>query len=189
MIKITRLVCAAVLGTALLLPLSPDALAQGAFVERVATSKALVHDVDLKTRQVLLETEDGRFVTLVAPEEVRNLPQLKAGDTLNIGFYGGIAAALAPAGQEPQPTTREEVLMRAAEGEKPAGAVASELVTTVTFQDFNADTSTVTFTGQSGITRSVVVESDEMRAFVETLEPGDQVDVVVVEILAIETDQ
>lgn len=166
------------------LPQAPG-LAQGAAVEEVATATALVHDVDLTSRQVLVETEDGRFVTLVAPEEVRNLPQLAVGDTLTIGYYGGIAASLAPAGGPPIETSMSDALIRAEEGERPAGAAISEVVTTVTFDAYDAATGVVTFTGQSGIQRTVAVEDPEMRAFVETLEAGDQVDVHMVEILAI----
>ena len=73
----------------------------GAVIEQTAVSSALVHDVDLTTRQVLLETEDGRFVTVVAPPEVRNLPQVEVGDTVTIGYYGGIVASLVPPGAEP----------------------------------------------------------------------------------------
>lgn len=161
---------------------------EGALIEEAARGTALVHDVDLTTRQVLLETEDGRFVTLVAPEEIRNLPQVSPGDTLNIAYYGGIAVSLAPEGAEPIPTEGSSSLVRAPEGELPAGAVASELATTVTFDAFDPETGEVLFTGQSGVQRSVDITEPDLIAFVETLEAGDQVDVVFIEILAIAVD-
>ena len=161
---------------------------QGAFVEQAATIQALVHEVDLTTRQVLLQTGENEFVTVVAPEEVRNLPQLEVGDTVNLTFYGGIAASLAPAGEAPIVMDTTEALVRAEEGERPAGAMLSELTTTVTFDAFDPETGIVTFTGQSGMQRMVEVQDPEMRGFVETLEAGDQVDVTVIEIVALEVE-
>lgn len=179
---------AAVLGTALALPLAQPSLAQGAFVEKLATVSALVHDVDLTTRQVLLETADGAFTTVVAPEEVRNLPQLEVGDTVNLAFYGGIAASLAPAGEPPVATDTTDAMVRAEEGQRPSGAMLSELSTTVTFDAFDSETGIVTLTGQSGLQRMVEVRDAEMVDFVETLEAGDQVDVTVIEIIALEVE-
>ena len=161
---------------------------QGAFVEQAATIQALVHEVDLTTRQVLLQTGENEFVTVVAPEEVRNLPQLEVGDTVNLTFYGGVAASLAPAGEAPIATDTTQALIRAEEGERPAGAMLSELTTTVTFDAFDPETGIVTFTGQSGMQRMVEVQDPEMRAFVETLAAGDQVDVTVIEIVALEVE-
>lgn len=186
MLRSKSALVAAVLGTALVLPLAGPTSAQGAFVEQVASVAALVHDVDLTTRQVLLQIGEGEFVTVVAPEEVRNLPQVEVGDTVNLAFYGGIAASLAPAGEAPIPTDTTDALIRAEEGQRPSGASLRELTTTVTFDAYDAESNIVTFTGQTGLQRQVVVEDPEMRSFVETLEAGDQVDVTVIEIIALE---
>ncbi|MEZ5904374.1 MAG: hypothetical protein R3C69_04440 [Geminicoccaceae bacterium] len=167
----------------------PIAWAQeGAVVEQTAIGTALVHDVDLTTRQVLLETEDGSFVTVVAPPEVRNLPQVEVGDTVTIGYYGGIVASLVPPGSEPIATQGDTSLLRAEEGERPAGATVTTLDTSVTFQAFDADTGSVSFKPQEGPERSLVVRDPDMRAFVETLKPGDVVQVTLVEVIALVVD-
>jgi hypothetical protein len=188
--KILALSAVAGMALAPLLAVTADAQdrPQGAFVEQVAAIQALVHEVDLTTRQVLLQTGENEFVTVVAPEEVRNLPQLEVGDTVNLTFYGGIAASLAPAGEAPIAMDTTQALVRAEEGERPAGAMLSELTTTVTFDAFDPETGIVTFTGQSGMQRMVEVQDPEMRAFVETLDAGDQVDVTVIEIVALEVE-
>jgi len=185
MSRLANTVLSTALAAALVAPWPTQAAAQGAFVEQVATVSALVHDVDLTTRQVLLEFGEGEFVTVVAPEEVRNLPQVEVGDTVSLGFYGGIAASVMPPGETPVPTDTTEALIRAEEGERPAGASLRELTSTVTFDAYDPETNVVTFTGQSGIQRSVVVESPDMQDFVETLEAGDQVDVTVIEIVSL----
>ncbi len=179
---------AAALGAALILPWDKPVQAQadGAIVEETVTSSALVHDVDLTARQVLLETEDGRFLTFDVPDDVRNLEQVEVGDSVNVLHYGGIAASLTAPGEEPIGMDLATVVARAEEGERPAGATLNQLTTTVTFDAFDAETGMVSFTGQSGLQRTVEVVDPDMRAFVETLEVGDQVDVSIVEVIAIE---
>lgn len=188
MSSLKSLTLAALLAALPLLPATGQDRPQGAFVEQVATVSALVHDVDLTTRQVLLGLGEGEFVTVVAPEEVRNLPQLDVGDTVNLTFYGGIAASLAPVGEPPIVMDTVDALIRAEEGQRPAGASLSELTTTVTFDAYDPESHVVTFTGQAGVQRQVEVQDEEMRAFVETLEAGDQVDVTVIEIIALEVE-
>lgn len=161
---------------------------EGAVVEETAIGSALVHDVDLTTRQVLLEAEDGRFITVVAPPEVRNLPQVEVGDTVTIGYYGGIIASLVPPGAEPITTQGDTALVRGEEGERPAGATVTTVDTSVVFQSFDADTGRVSFKPQDGPERSLVVQDPDMRAFVETLETGDTVQVTLVEIIALVVD-
>ena len=177
---------AAALGAALVIAQHSPVKAQGATVEETAVSSALVHEVDYTARQVLLETEDGRFLTFDVPDDVRNLEQVEVGDSVKVMYFGGIAASLAAPGDEPIVMDMATAMARAEEGDRPAGATMQELTTTVTFDAFDPETSMVMFTGQAGVQRSVEVADPDMRAFVETLEAGDQVDVTVVEIIAIE---
>ena len=176
---------AAALGAALVIAQHSPVKAQGATVEETAVSSALVHEVDYTARQVLLETEDGRFLTFDVPDDVRNLEQVEVGDSVNVMYFGGIAASLAAPGDEPIVMDMATAMARAEEGDRPAGATMQELTTTVTFDAFDPETSMVMFTGQAGVQRSVEVADPDMRAFVETLEAGDQVDVTFVEIIAI----
>lgn len=160
----------------------------GAFVERTATATATVMSVDTTSREVTLFTKDGREITIVASPEVRNLAEIKDGDTLTIAYYGGIVASLAAGDAEPLGAQSDLTAARAAAGEKPGGAIASEFADTVTFDSYDAATSTVQFTPSDGVQRTVTVEDDKMRAFVQTLKAGDKVDVVMVEVLGIVVD-
>ncbi len=179
-------VCA-LLGAGLLAPASSRAQ-DGAFVERTATGTATVKSVDKVTREVALVTKDGREVTIVAGPDARNFDEIAAGDTLTIAYYGGIVASLAADGAEPLGEQADLTTARAAAGEKPGGAIASEFADTVTFDSFDAATSSVRFTPSDGVQRTVTVQDDKMRAFVQTLEAGDKVDVVMVEVLGIMVD-
>lgn len=189
MSRFKNAILSTVLAAALVVPWAGPAAAQGAFVERIATASALVHDVDLTTRQVLLEFGEGEFLTIVAPEEVRNLPQVEVGDTVSLGFYGGIAASVHAPGEAPIVLDATEALLRAEEGERPAGASLREVTSTVTFDAWDPESNIVSFTGQAGIQRMVEVQDPEMQAFVETLEAGDQVDVTIIEIIALVVEE
>ena len=52
-----------------------------ASVSRVVTASATVTAIDLTTREVTLRRDNGSTFTLVAGPEVRNLPQIRVGDT------------------------------------------------------------------------------------------------------------
>ncbi len=161
---------------------------EGAFVERTATATATVKSIDKATREVALVTKDGREVTIVAGPDARNFDQIEAGDTLTIAYYGGIVASLAADGAEPIGEQADLTTARAAAGEKPGGAIASEFADTVTFDSFDAASSSVRFTPSDGVQRTVTVQDDKMRAFVQSLKAGDKVDVVMVEVLGIVVD-
>jgi hypothetical protein len=67
---------------------------QSAQRESVIETSATVESVDQKTREVLLRAPDGRTLAVMAGPEVRNLPELKAGDTVRVTYYESVAARL-----------------------------------------------------------------------------------------------
>ncbi|MEZ5904373.1 MAG: hypothetical protein R3C69_04435 [Geminicoccaceae bacterium] len=182
-LRFVFVVCAFV-GAGLLTATSSRAQ-DGAFVERTATATATVVSVDTTSREVTLFTKDGREVTIVAGPEVRNLAEIDAGDTLTIAYYGGIVASLTAGDAEPLGAEADLTAARAAAGEKPGGAIASEFADTVTFDSYDAAAGSVRFTPSDGVQRTVTVQDEKMRAFVQSLKAGDKVDVVMVEVLGI----
>ena len=62
---------------------------------------ATVESVDMSTRQVLLQTPDGARATVVAGPEVRNLPQVRAGDSVTVTYQEAIAVQMAQPGTAP----------------------------------------------------------------------------------------
>ncbi|MEZ5503095.1 MAG: hypothetical protein R3E50_10735 [Halioglobus sp.] len=59
-----------------------------------AEVEAVVTAIDLKTREVSLRTPSGFVITLVAPERVIKLEDVKVGDRLVGSFYAAIEAEL-----------------------------------------------------------------------------------------------
>ncbi len=153
-------------------------------VEETIEATATVEKLDLLKRTVVLKTEDGRVLTIIAGPEVRNLAQIDIGDTVKAMYVQGVAARMAPPGR----TGETEVtagMVRAAEGDKPAAAVGEVVRTVVTIVSYDARSHLVTFTGADGLVRSVVVAKPEMQEFARGLKPGDEVEVTFTEALAL----
>ncbi len=88
---LTASILAAALPAAIVLAAAADQSAQR---ESVIETSATVESVDQKTREVLLRAPDGRTLAVMAGPEVRNLPELKAGDTVRVTYYESVAARL-----------------------------------------------------------------------------------------------
>jgi Cu/Ag efflux protein CusF len=83
----TALLIACVLAAALPAASALAAAAdQSAQRESVIETSATVESVDQQTREVLLRAPDGRTLAVMAGPEVRNLSELKAGDTVQVTY-------------------------------------------------------------------------------------------------------
>ncbi|MHA1527766.1 MAG: hypothetical protein ACTSVG_02005 [Alphaproteobacteria bacterium] len=149
---------------------------------RTLETSAVVESIDMETRHILLKTEDGRKITIVAGPEVRNFAQLEPGDRVKAAYYESVAVRMAA--DDASGTNSSAAVVRAPEGAKPAGAVGTSVSTIVTLISYDQDTSVVTFTTPDGLPHSLVVKP-EMRDFAKALKPGDRVEIVYTEALAI----
>jgi hypothetical protein len=167
-------------------PSATDPRPTGAVVAEAVEATAVVRSVDLDSRLVSLQAEDGRLITLVAGPEVRNLAQVEPGDTVVVTFVEGIVARLAD-----EDSTEEvaSAVVRAPEGGLPGAALGTAETTVVTLLSYDVPTNRVTFTGSDGLVRSLVIRSPDMQNFARSLEPGDQVEVTFTEALAITVER
>jgi hypothetical protein len=159
-----------------------------AAVQRTKQLVATVESVDMTTRQVILRAADGTKETVVAGPEVRNLPQVRAGDTVTITYQEAIAVQMAPAGST-APNTAVISADRAAPGQMPGAAVGSVVMGRVTVVSAAPDGNSVTFIGQNGVTHTAEVRDPKMQAFVQQLRPGNQVDVGFASEIAVRVDR
>ena len=181
-----------VLGVGLLVSLAaceppPPPPPAPAAVQRTKQIVATVESVDMTTRQVLLRTANGSRATVVAGPDVRNLPQLRAGDRVTITYQEALAVQMAPAGTAP-PSAVAVGGDRAAPGQLPGGAVGGVVVGRVTIVSVAPDGTSVTFVGQNGVTHTADVQDPKMQAFVRQLRPGNQVDVGFASEVAVRVD-
>ncbi len=158
---------------------------QSAAFQETVEATAIVQKLNLTTRQVVLEAEDGRMLTIVAGPEVRNLAQIDLGDKVKAVYIRGIAARMAPPGRAAAGTEVTTGMVRAPEGEKPGAIVGESVSSVVKIVSFDAPSNLVTFSTSDGLVRSVVVQKPEMQEFARGLKPGDEVEVTFTEAFAI----
>jgi hypothetical protein len=160
-----------------------DPPVQSAQRESVLETTATVLAVDQTTREVRLRPAAGDELTVVAGPEVRNLPQLAAGDVVRLTYYEAVAARMAEPGAG-GPATATVVGGRAPEGAKPAGMVGATVDMVVDFLGYDARTGVVTFRTPEGVTDQVEV-SPAMREFAAARRPGDRVQVQMTSAVAV----
>jgi hypothetical protein len=68
---------------------------------------------------------------------------------------------------------------------RPGAAVANKVKTTVVIESVDTSTNSVTFTGPSGLSRTVDVVDPKAQKFIAELKKGDEVELTYVEALAV----
>ena len=146
---------------------------------------ATVKDVDSTSRMLTLVGPQGNAITLQVGEEVKNLAQVQPGDEVIVEYYVGLVAHISPSGDAPQDVSVTEAMVRAAPGQRPAGAVGGAVTALVTIDHIDIARNVVHFKGPSGKTQIVEVMKPEFRAMLKKLKPGDQVSLTYFEALAV----
>jgi hypothetical protein len=163
---------------------APAAAPSGEGVVASVEVTATVAKIDQQTREVTLKAEDGRELSFVASEDVKNLPQVKVGDIVRVAYAeafvydvrkGGVAAdrGTVVAGGAAEP------------GQKPAGAIARETSVTVLITAIDPTVPSVTFKGPAGNSRTIKVQHPEK---LQGVSVGDTVDITYTEALAIQVE-
>lgn len=157
-------------------------------VEKTERIAATVESIDQAKRLLELSRDDERM-TVHAPPEVRNFERIKVGDQVVVEYYGGLAAAFRKPGDEsadPGVVDVARSTSRMPEGSRrPGAAVAEQVTTTVVIDAVGRSSSSVTFTGPAGMTRTVDVKDPRAQQFISTLKKGDEVELTYVEALAV----
>jgi len=155
--------------------------------EQVVTAMATVENIDHGTRMVTLRGEDGHKFVFRAGEEVRNLPQVHAGDHVIVGYYEGIAAEVRQPTEEERanPHTVVETAGRAPLGEKPAAAGARTPRLVATISGIDKATDHVTLTGPRGDSTTVKVRDPRN---LDKVRVGDPVIITYTEAVGISVE-
>jgi hypothetical protein len=185
MIKKLLIAAALTAGLALTGAGAATAKEKAAAVGAQLETKAVVESVDVATRKVLLRAEDGSLQTVTVGPEVRNLPQVKAGDHVLIRIRLGVVAQMAGANESTPPVAQADVVGRAPDGDRPAALVGDALRVRVTFNAYDPKTKLVQFTLPTGEQKSTVLRTKTMQDFAAGLKPNDKVDVTFVRSFAI----
>jgi hypothetical protein len=155
------------------------------YKEKVVTGTATVQAVDLDKRVVTLKRADGSVFDLAVGPEVRNLPQVKAGDEVVVKYYQSIAVQVKKPGAA-EGTEVKETVARAKPGEKPAGAVAKQVTVTATVEKIDKKNMVATLRGPEGKVVDVKVRNPKN---LENVNVGDQVDITYTEAVAVSVEK
>jgi hypothetical protein len=153
----------------------------------LAQMTATIDSIDKKGRVVTVKTQDNRLVSIKAGPDVRNLEQLKKGDTLELDYFEAVDFEVR------QPTEEEkqiagldiDVAARATEGEKPAGIVAGERVDILTVESIDKKKQLITLKAPEGYVTVKAKYPQNLRM----LKIGDTVVVKTSELFAVHTKQ
>jgi hypothetical protein len=141
--------------------------------------------VNPATRALVLNSGQGVRVALVAGPDVRNLDQIKVGDRVVAVYHQALAAEVKPRGTPITAPVAADRIERAKPGEKPGGAAGVSVAMTVHIESVDKSFNTVSFKRSDGIVRTVAVEDPDAQRFIHTLRPGDPVEIVYTEALAV----
>lgn len=146
------------------------------------TATAIVQAVDLENRQVVLKGKGDRLHTITVSEEVRNLPQVKVGDRVELTYYEALAVNLEKNTTGGIATRKDTLSVERAElGQKPAGVVREDIEIVANVVAINQKARKVTLQGAQGaVTLKVPKDVD-----ISTLKVGDQVKANYVQALAV----
>jgi hypothetical protein len=159
----------------------PTPIERDAQIEITAT----VESIDSKMRLVALRGTDGRRATIYAGPAVRNLDQVRIGDEVAVSYYEAIAVEVAAAGTTTRSVEQDVAVVRAAAGDRPAGAIGETLTATVEIESVDTSFNTVTFRRADGLARVLAVEDPEAQRFIRKLKRGDLVQVTYMEAIAV----
>ncbi len=159
-----------------------SAIADALAVREKVTATAVVQAVDQKNRLLTLKGEDGKVFTIKVGDEVRNLAQVYAGDTVKATYHQALAVQL----DTIQGTGVNQRIVtvsagRAPAGQMPAGAVEEKVEMLGTILAVDKAKRTVLVQGAvHHVTLQIPADMD-----VKDLKAGDQVRAIYTQELAV----
>ena len=117
---------------------------------RSETITAKVKSVNQETREVVVTGEDGADVSFKASDKVRNLPQMKPGDSVKARFDQSLTLWLLGADQAAPDLSVGADVFRAPTGEKPGGLMTADVSGVATVEEIAKDKKHVVLKGPRG---------------------------------------
>jgi hypothetical protein len=150
------------------------------------SARAIVKAVDLPTRMVTLQAAGGNTITLKVGDEVKNLPQVRPGDTVIAHYYTSSAYVLAPPGSKLPDDSLTVAGARAAPGDKPAAAAGSKLVVSGLVVGIDPASHTISLVDpDGGRVRTVNVVTPQGQQSVKFIKIGDTITAIITEAVLV----
>jgi hypothetical protein len=158
----------------------------GTIGENVVSATAEVIAVDQSTRNVALRMADGSEVAFEAGPQVRNLDQVRAGDSVRVSYLESIVYHLRKPGEAAPGVSVEEGVLRSEPGEAPASAVARTVFVTATVRALDPSAPSVTLESSTGELRTLKVRNADRLKGVKI---GDLVEFAFTQAVAVELEK
>jgi Cu/Ag efflux protein CusF len=152
----------------------------------VVEEKATVEAIDQSTRMVTLKGSKGDAVTFKAGEHVKNLAQVKVGDTVKFAYYESVAVRVLKTGEPFPPTGESTAMARSKPGETPAGAVGKETIVNATITAIDKKAKKVTLKGENGKSVTVTPRRPEK---LDEVKVGDRIAITYTEVVAVSLEK
>jgi len=147
--------------------------------------EAPVDSIDAAKRTISLKAPHGIILTTKVDDAVKNLDQIKPGDTVVVKYYESMAWKLRKTTEaNPKETTKKET--EAPEGNEPGMIKMTTTEIVATIEKVDAATSSVTLKKPDGTDFTVKVKDPENLKLVKV---GDQVDIRYSESTAISVEK
>jgi len=148
-----------------------------------AEVRATVVAVDQATRVVTLKGEDGKTFQVQAGDAVQHLDQVKPGDVVAVTYTESLAFQVVPKGE------KSEGVTASAERMAGGGQIGRTATSYFKIDAYDLDTHVLWGTTAEGITKSIVVQDPKAQERLETLIPGNVVQLTYYESLAIKLEK
>jgi Cu/Ag efflux protein CusF len=153
-------------------------------VQTVKTTATVV-GIDAATRTVSLKRTDGRIVDIHAGDEVRNFDKIKVGDMVSVDYTQALSVELKKGVSGAAKRTESTDVKKAPPGGQPAATVGSKVTILADVIAVNDKDKVVTLRGPEGHLVELKVQDPEQ---LKRIKPGDQVQAVYTEALAIKVE-
>lgn len=148
--------------------------------KRLATAEVIA--IDLPTRRVTLKGQSGNEFTVHADDRVRNLPQVRVGDRVDVSYQESLVWNVKKASDGNPGASVQSGVIGAKPGDKPAGAAATRVNMTATIEAIDQENGTVTLKGPQGNSRTIKARNPKN---LQKVQVGDLVDVTYTEAVAV----
>jgi hypothetical protein len=153
------------------------------------TARARVKSVDMKNRLVTLVGPDNQTFTVKAGDEVRNLAQLRPGNTVVVHYTASTVLVLAPPGQQIPQDQINVAASRSAPGQTPGGAASARLIVSGTVVAVDPVAKTVSVVNrQGGAVRTLHVTDPDIANRLGRVQVGDSITAYITDAVAISVE-
>jgi len=139
-----------------------------------------VEKIDKDKREVTLADDQGNKKTVQVPESMKGFDQLKVGDRVNATVTESLAVGMGKPGEKPSTVTREGQMG----GGGTERAAMRQVEATVEVANVNTKKHEVTFKKPDGTTDTVTVDDPQLREKLNTIKPGDTIEMVYTQAVA-----